>query len=61
MMLASFMACQRREVFLGRADSKVLAQGIEVHLTHGSEIAGFEGLRWSPGRALNLNRNIKKE
>ncbi|RJR29412.1 MAG: hypothetical protein C4576_35405 [Desulfobacteraceae bacterium] len=54
MILGSWIACQRRSVFLGQSHSRTLAQGIEAHLTHGGLMPGYEGLRWSPGRLVNL-------
>ena len=56
MVLGSFIACCRRDLLLGCAEPRVLARGLEVHLTHGSRHPSFEGLRWSPGRGINLNR-----
>jgi molybdopterin/thiamine biosynthesis adenylyltransferase len=57
MILGSFIACQRRSVLLGQADPEVLARGIEVHLTHNSDDPVTRGLRYSPGRLLNLKKN----
>jgi hypothetical protein len=57
MVLGSFVACRRRDLLLGRAEPRELARGLEVHLTHGSRHPSFEGLRWSPGRGVNLNRS----
>jgi molybdopterin/thiamine biosynthesis adenylyltransferase len=54
MVLGGFVAAQRRQLFLGEADPRTLCRGIEVHLTYGSKVPGYEGLRWSPGRALNV-------
>jgi molybdopterin/thiamine biosynthesis adenylyltransferase len=59
MIIGSWIAAQRRNIILGQADSKILARGIEVHLTHGSSVPGYEGLRWSPGRLLNLKKQAK--
>jgi hypothetical protein len=58
MIVASFIAVQKRQLLTGGADQRVLAQGIEVHMTHGSMAAGYEGLRWSPGRSLNLKAPV---
>jgi molybdopterin/thiamine biosynthesis adenylyltransferase len=58
MILASFIAAQRRQLLAGSADLRVLARGIEVHLAHGSTAAGYEGLRWSPGRWLNMRNPV---
>jgi molybdopterin/thiamine biosynthesis adenylyltransferase len=60
MILGSFIACQRRAILLGQADPKTLARGIEAHITHDSRESGFEGLRWSPGRRLNLKMSKRK-
>jgi hypothetical protein len=59
MILGSFMASQRREMLLGRADQRVVARGIEVHITHDSKEPGYEGLRFSPGRLFNLRQRPK--
>jgi molybdopterin/thiamine biosynthesis adenylyltransferase len=60
MILGAFVACQRRAAILGTADPKVLAQGIEVHLTYGSVQSSYKHLRWGPGRMLNLKRKKQK-
>ncbi|MGA1824550.1 MAG: ThiF family adenylyltransferase [bacterium] len=54
MILGSFIACQERALMLGEVDLKYLARGIEVDLTHSNQEPGYEGLRWYPGRRLNL-------
>jgi molybdopterin/thiamine biosynthesis adenylyltransferase len=54
MIVGSWIACQRRASLLDQADPIALARGIEVHMDHGSRQRGYEGLRWSPGRYLNL-------
>jgi len=59
MILGSYMATQRREVLLGRADQRMLARGIEVHITHDSKEPRCEGLRFSSGRLFNLNTELK--
>jgi len=56
MVLGSFIACRRRDILIGRAEHRGLARGLEVHLTHDSRHPSFIGLRWSPGRGVNLNR-----
>jgi molybdopterin/thiamine biosynthesis adenylyltransferase len=56
MIIGSHIACQRRDVWLGRASDQMLARGIEVHLTHGSRCRGYKGLRMSPGRRINLKK-----
>jgi molybdopterin/thiamine biosynthesis adenylyltransferase len=60
MILGSWIAAARRNIILGQADPKIIARGIEVHTTHSSEITGYEGLRWSPGRLLNLKFDNRK-
>ena len=54
MILGSYTCCLRRASVLGTLDGTEAARGIEVHLTHASRVKGYEGLRWSPGRRLNL-------
>jgi hypothetical protein len=55
MVIGSWIAANRRELLLGRpVDAVALARGIEVHLNHGSEQPGYEGLLWSPGRRTNV-------
>jgi hypothetical protein len=54
MIIGSFVACQKRAELLGTGDALFQARGIEVHMTHGSEAPGFHGLRWGPGRKMNL-------
>jgi molybdopterin/thiamine biosynthesis adenylyltransferase len=54
MVLAGVTASFRRSIILGQQDPKMLARGVEVHLSHGSRVNGYKGLRWSPGRRLNL-------
>ena len=56
MVIGSYIAGSRREVLLGRADSRALARGVEVHLAHPSWQRGFEGLLWSPGRMVNIKQ-----
>jgi hypothetical protein len=61
MILGGFMASMKRELLLGRADRIELARGIEVHLDHGSEHPEYGGLRFSPGRRLNLRKCLRVE
>jgi molybdopterin/thiamine biosynthesis adenylyltransferase len=54
LVLGSWIATQKRNIILGQADPKTLARGIAVHISHESRFPGYKGLRWSPGRLLNL-------
>jgi molybdopterin/thiamine biosynthesis adenylyltransferase len=60
LILGSWVSAARRNIILGQADPKILARGIEVHITHSSDMPGYEGLRWSPGRPLNLKLKNRK-
>ena len=62
MALASWVACQKRSILLGETpDPRALARGIEIHLNRDSRRKGYEGLRWSPGRGINVKANADKQ